>query len=93
MGRPKGSRNSKGVKRIVATNGYVTLFMPDHHLAMANGYVYEHRLVMEQKLGRRLQAEEEPHHKDENKENNHPDNLELNVVLISRSVGATRRCA
>ena len=37
----------------------------------------EHRLVMEEKLGRLLLPSEVVHHKDGNKTNNHPDNLEL----------------
>lgn len=40
--------------RSIASNGYVLLRMPGHHLADVRGYVYEHRLVAEQKLGRRL---------------------------------------
>ena len=36
-----------------------------------------HRLVMEKKLGRKLGSWELVHHKDEDKTNDHPDNLEL----------------
>jgi hypothetical protein len=52
-----------------------------------SGYVYvwvgekrykaEHRLVMEQKLGRELGRWEAVHHRDHNRSNNDPDNLEL----------------
>jgi hypothetical protein len=38
---------------------------------------HEHRRVMEQKLQRKLLSSEIVHHKDEDKKNNHPDNLEL----------------
>lgn len=46
------------------------------------GYVkvngrHEHRTVAEQKLGRALQPGEIVHHKDLNKKNNSPDNLEV----------------
>jgi hypothetical protein len=34
-----------------------------------------HRVVAEQKLNRRLRQEEVVHHKDRNKQNNHPSNL------------------
>lgn len=36
---------------------------------------HEHRVVMEQKLGRALLPGEIVHHVDHNKKNNHPDNL------------------
>lgn len=36
---------------------------------------HEHRVVMEQKLGRELLPGEIVHHIDHNKKNNHPDNL------------------
>jgi uncharacterized C2H2 Zn-finger protein len=39
--------------------------------------VFVHRHIMEQKLGRKLKLGEEVHHKDEDKLNNDPDNLEL----------------
>ena len=52
-----------------------------------NGYIkrngrHEHRVVAEQMLGRPLRPGEIVHHKDENKSNNAPDNLE---VLPSQS--------
>ena len=40
-----------------------------------NGFVFEHREVAAQSLGRSLDAQECVHHKDENKRNNDPDNL------------------
>lgn len=44
---------------------------------MSCGSVYEHRLVMEEHLGRYLEPHEQVHHRDENKRNNHIDNLLL----------------
>lgn len=38
---------------------------------------YEHRSVMERKLGRKLASHEIVHHIDHDKTNNHPDNLEI----------------
>jgi hypothetical protein len=49
----------------------------DHHLSMSRGYAYKHRLVAEKKLGRRLKKKEQVHHKDENRQNNVPSNLEV----------------
>lgn len=58
-------------------SGYVRIFKPDHPGANCNGYVYEHRYVMEQKLGRLLEKGELVDHIDRNRSNNHPDNLRL----------------
>jgi hypothetical protein len=64
--------------RSVASNGYVLIRVGvEHHLADVRGYAYEHRLVAEQKLGRRLLPGEQVHHIDRNKQNNAPENLEV----------------
>lgn len=64
--------------RSVASNGYVLVRVgKGHHLADVRGYAYEHRLVAEQKLGRRLLPGEIPHHIDGNKQNNDPSNIEV----------------
>lgn len=63
--------------RTIASNGYILIKAPDNPMADVRGYVYEHRLVASQKLGRIIEPWEEVHHKDENKKNNDPDNLEV----------------
>jgi len=75
------SHNWKG-GRVITSHGYVVLRMPDHPRAMANGYVYEHILVSEIKLGRPLLPGEIVHHKDENRQNNAEENL-----IITGSIG------
>ena len=69
--------------RFFDTNGYVLVYLPDHHRAIKSGslkgYVYEHMLVAERMLDRHLTSVEEVHHLDQNRSNNSPDNL---LVLI-----------
>lgn len=60
-------------------HGYVRVFRPEHPHAR-NNYVYEHRLVMEQKLGRYLLPSETVHHKNGVRDDNRPENLELWAV-------------
>lgn len=55
--------------------GYAYLYRPEHPSAIRGGYVAEHRLVMEEKLGRYLRRSEVVHHADGNPANNAPDNL------------------
>lgn len=63
--------------RRVTDLGYIAVWMPDHPDAWKGGRILEHRLVMEQHLGRRLLKTEEVHHKDGNRQNNLIENLEV----------------
>lgn len=63
--------------RLVNSSGYVQLYIPEHHLADKNGYVYEHRLVAEDILGRDILPQEIVHHRDGNKQNNTQENLDI----------------
>lgn len=64
-------------RRIGKNNGYQLIYKPEHPRAWKTGYVYEHIIVMEEQLGRNLHPREVVHHKDKNKLNNEPFNLEL----------------
>lgn len=73
--------------RSIASNGYVLIKVGKlHHLAYSNGYALEHRLVAESELGRRLLPQEIVHHRDGNRQNNSPQNLE---VISDRSSHAS----
>lgn len=67
----------KSVKgRKIQGKGYIGVYVPNHPLAV-RGYVMEHRLVMEESLGRYLYKHEEVHHLNENKQDNRIENLQL----------------
>ena len=63
----------------IGKGGYRYLYKPDHPNAVGPGkkYVAEHRLVMENEIGRLLEPHERVHHLDGDKLNNKPENLEL----------------
>lgn len=56
--------------RRIRRDGYVVLWTP-------SGEKLEHRVVMERVLGRELDDTEVVHHKDENRQNNSPKNLQI----------------
>lgn len=63
--------------RVSTSTGYKVVYCPEHPRAWSSGYIYAHIVVMEMKLGRLLIEKEIVHHKDSNKSNNSPENLEL----------------
>lgn len=75
--RASGKQNGNWNGGVRWIKGYKHIKMPDHHLARQDGYVPEHRLIMEQKLGRKLKQTEVVNHIDHNIRNNNESNLEV----------------
>lgn len=68
--------NWKGGKQ-VDCYGYVLILNPDHPYSDSHGYIREHRLIMEKKIGRYLTDEEVVHHINHQRDDNKIENLML----------------
>jgi len=65
------------ILRTVSKGDYTYAVVPTHPAATKNGYVLEHRIVMENQLGRLLTSNEVVHHINGDKKDNRIENLEL----------------
>jgi len=74
----KGSGNNqwKGGKK-KDSQGYIHLLKPEHPFSDIKGYILEHRIIMEQKIGRYLNSKEVIHHINGIKNDNRIENLRL----------------
>lgn len=70
------SSNWKGGRRLTGA-GHIHVYSPEHPSCDRQGYVMEHRLLMEEKIGRYLTQEEIVHHINGNKTDNRIENLQL----------------
>lgn len=82
-------------ERLKNTGGYYMRWLPEDHVfaSMRNkvGYVLEHRLVVAESLGRALTDQETVHHKNGDRTDNRPANLELH--LGRHGAGQCYECA
>ena len=69
------------IEKIISKGNYNYVIVHNHPHATKHGYVLEHRIVMENYLGRLLNSKEVVHHKNGNTKDNHLENLE--VMLLS----------
>lgn len=58
-------------------HGYIRIYQPTHPNSNCDGYVHEHRLVMAEHLGRKIESDEVVHHINHIKDDNRLENLEL----------------
>jgi hypothetical protein len=65
------------IEKIVSKGEYLYAVVRNHPKATILGYVFEHRIVVENSLGRILSDTEVVHHKNGNKKDNRIENLEV----------------
>jgi hypothetical protein len=65
------------IEKLVSKGDYTYAVIKEHPNATKHGYVLEHRIVVENHLGRILDPNEVVHHINSNKKDNRLENLEL----------------
>ena len=82
-GNPRGWKWEESVQRVMAGEsridgqGYRMLYLPMHPSPAVRWYAYEHRIIAERMIGRLLSPGEKVHHKNGDRLDNRPGNLEV----------------
>jgi len=62
-------------KGVIRKQGYLLVYSPQHPFTSGRGYIGQHRLVVEEAIGRYLTDLEEVHHVNEKRDDNRVENL------------------